>query len=1178
VLSLCAAVLGLLWAPSPAQARPGGAPEPALATAPLARGGAPVTDTASVESPGLVSFVAGGGTASNLTAPLLPAAATVHDGVLYFTDLFASVWQLDRATGIARHIVGTGTAGFSGDGGPSVDAQVAAPRGIVADGAGNLFIADSTNNRIRRIDAATGIITTYAGTGQDQLDTGDGGPAATAAIWAPRALAIGPDGDLFVSTPVSIRRIDVATGTISRVAGTGGSGETGPPPDGVPAVDTPLSGISSIAVAPDGDVFEVEQGRPMVRRIDHSSGLIWTVGATTAPGDPAPDALLDQPVALAVDPAGAVLVGAAGHVRRIDLTTHALTTLAGDDLAGIVDVASFAFDESGRLLISSSSAGFLATLALPSQEVSYLPFSPVGMSGDGGPATAALFDLASDAARAPNGDLYLSDEGANRIRRIDHATNVITTVAGTGSASAFGGWCAPKPAPDGRLATMSQLCHPRELAFDAAGTLYVVEAGYGTIRKIDPVTATMSTVPTAVPGSVSNIAVTGAGDLYYATGFGFGAHTVRRIDHQTQADTLIAGKPGGSVIDGGRAVDAALLVVTGIAVTPEGDVFIGDNGTERVSRVSAATGLINAVFGGSGSTSAHDGGPGTQAALAPGHLRLAPNGDLYVVDHRPSKDVIRVLRHDGIATTLTGTGAPGLPAPGATAAELGLRGITAVVPSSSGSVDLVTRRLGFNPPAPEENRVFRIAPPIAPGAPTAVSALGDTGRATVSWTPPAVQGGVPLAGYLVTAQPGGQTCIAFDGATHCEVTGLTDGQLSTFSVRARNVVADGPASTPSDAVAPVAGNAYFPIAHRALDSRTSAAAWIGWDGTPLDQSAPRSMLLAYDGGVVPASARAVVLNVTVTEGSAPSYLRVYPAGGAPPTASSLNFGAYETRPNLVTVAVGPGGLVSFANAAGHVHVIVDIEGYYAEGGTNGLRFTPSTPVRALDSRTATGGWSGALVAGAPRDLDVTSVAPSAQAVAINVTVTASTKGSFLTAWPSAEPPPPPPTVSNLNFGPGETVANLAIVRVGPNGKIRFATAVGSVHVIVDVVGSYGSGPGALFHPMAPRRLLDDRIGLGLLGPFGPGAIRTLPLVPGVATTDRTTAVALNVTATNGTLGSFLTVSSTTAATGTSTLNFARGQTVANAAHVGTPNPGIPIVNALGQVDVVIDAAGYFAPD
>ena len=235
------------------------------------------------------------------------------------------------------------------------------------------------------------------------------------------------------------------------------------------------------------------------------------------------------------------------------------------------------------------------------------------------------------------------------------------------------------------------------------------------------------------------------------------------------------------------------------------------------------------------------------------------------------------------------------------------------------------------------------------------------------------------------------------------------------------------------------------VPQRILDSRGTTGGW----NAPLAAGVPRILTVATVAGV-PATADAVILNVTVTGGDANSFLTAYPAGGSVPNVSNLNFAPGQTIPNLVAVKLGA-GKVAFNNAAGAVNVIADVAGYFDT--TTGDLFHPLAPTRVLDSRGLTGGWNAPLAAGTPRTLSVASggVVAGASSVIGNTTATAATKNSFLTVYPAGSVVP---NVSNLNFAAGQTIPNLVAVKLASNGQLAFNNAVGTTHVIFDVAGYF----------------------------------------------------------------------------------------------------------------------------
>jgi hypothetical protein len=199
----------------------------------------------------------------------------------------------------------------------------------------------------------------------------------------------------------------------------------------------------------------------------------------------------------------------------------------------------------------------------------------------------------------------------------------------------------------------------------------------------------------------------------------------------------------------------------------------------------------------------------------------------------------------------------------------------------------------------------------------------------------------------------------------------------------------------------------------------------------------------------------VVLNVTVTSTTAPSFLTVFPAGEARPWAANLNYVAGLTVANLVTAKLGSGGRLSLFNAAGSVHVIVDVAGWYDDGmSSTGGAYHPVSPGRVLDTRVT----GGPIAGGAARDLQVAGQggvpASGASGVVVNVAVTDTTAPSYLTVFPAVEVKP---WVSNINFTGGQTVANLVVANLGAQGRVSIYNSAGSTDVVVDVAGWFDGG-------------------------------------------------------------------------------------------------------------------------
>lgn len=258
-------------------------------------------------------------------------AASLHEpwelrfdraGHLFWVERLSHVVRgLDLKTGIISTVAGTGVAGFSGDGGPAVRAQLNQPHSLALDPAGNLYICDIKNNRIRKVDMATGVISTFAGTGEKKA-TPDGAPIAGTPLNGPRAIDFDAQGRLWLALREgnAVLRLDPADGVIHLIAGTGKTGNTG---NGGPAKDATLSGPKGIAIARDGTAYLADTESHTVRQIDPKTGIIDLVAGTGHPGDgPEGDpraCALNRPHGLLADADGSLLIGdTEGHrIRKI---------------------------------------------------------------------------------------------------------------------------------------------------------------------------------------------------------------------------------------------------------------------------------------------------------------------------------------------------------------------------------------------------------------------------------------------------------------------------------------------------------------------------------------------------------------------------------------------------------------------------------------------------------------------------------------------------------------------------------------------------------------------------------------------------------------------------------------------------------------------------------------------
>ena len=627
-------------------------------------------------------------------------------GATYIADANANRVYRVSAAGTIETFAGsgsnTGLPTRTGDGGIAIEAEISFPHNLAFDTNGNAYVPDG-HNRIRKVDR-NGIISTSAGTGERGF-SGDGGPAVQAQINNPSFVAADGDDIFFIdSGALRIRRIHLADGTISTFAGNGTNGFSG---DGGPATDASFSlagpDDGGLAIDGAGNVYLLDTRNGRIRRIDRKSGVINTVlivrnslgepvnnptafaidrdgniyytyggfiakatagGASlseygsrdlnrrgfSADGTLATEALYPLISALGIDGSGNIVFAdsTAGRARRINIASGRLETIAGMGprifaengpaiaaVLGTNDGGDLDFSSAGDLLIADTwnyrirrldSRGNLTTIAgngtvdgpfadgdtlrtglvplaihADATGIDVVPFDRVAridsegvihlvtsanvtcaLSGDGGQAQLARVCQPWDTARDRQGNLLIADTNNNRIRRVNSLTGIITTIAGNGGpVNGFerygqGAFCG-----DGGPALDACLNTPYGLAVDADGSVYISEIYSGRIRKIDPQGA-ITTYATNFP--VTKIRMDPSGSI-----FGVSIDRVLRID-RFGTITTIAGVPGaGFGGDGGLALaarfDSSNSQSSGLAIDKDGNLFFIDPGNYRVRAV-----------------------------------------------------------------------------------------------------------------------------------------------------------------------------------------------------------------------------------------------------------------------------------------------------------------------------------------------------------------------------------------------------------------------------------------------------------------------------------------------------------------------------------------------------------------------------------------------------------------
>jgi serine/threonine protein kinase, bacterial len=570
---------------------------------------------------GSSGFSGDGGKATEARLNVPAGLAFDKRGNLYIADRSNNRIRKVDTRGTITTIAGTGTAGFSGDGGPATQAQLNLPSGIALDGKGNIFISDRSNNRIRVIDSS-GKIRTYAGSGNDGF-RGDNGPALRASIDRPFGIALDRKGNLYIADRRN-SAVD-SQGMISTVVGTGQQDYNG---DSEVARDTNLHLPFGVALNPDGTLLVIDRSHYRIRSIDLKRGSVKTIAGNgskmfAGDGGPATGATLSFPHGIAVDKKDNVLISDKGNYRIRKITPdNIIHTIAGNGIRGnigddmpameasIYGATSLKLNNKEEMFILSPS-GFVSLIRkidekgimrkfLETVNPKYLKsIANSKYKGKVQTGELAIITTFSDIAFDHKGNMFISDRLNHQIRKVDSKGN-ISTIAGTGESSHYG---------DGGPASEAAFRDPSALATDKEGNLYIGDSANNMVRKID------------TNGIISTIAGNGN---HKATG------------------------------DGGPAVKAGIRNIDYLAVSPQGEVHIVGMNSNSVRKITK-DGKIVTVAGTGYQGYFGDGGPATKAMLkSPVAIAFDSKGNLYITDMGNNR--IRKVDTKGIISTFAGTG------------------------------------------------------------------------------------------------------------------------------------------------------------------------------------------------------------------------------------------------------------------------------------------------------------------------------------------------------------------------------------------------------------------------------------------------------------------------------------------------------------------------------------------
>ncbi len=497
-------------------------------------------------------------------------------------------------------------------------------------------------------------------------DVWDRSPATRAWLESPRAVAVDSGGNLYIADwgHHRIRRVDGVTGMIDTIAGTGEPGRVG---DGGPAREAQVGFPGAVAVDGQGNLY-IPAGT-VVRKVDPMTGTISVVAGTgkrgySGDGGPATEARLFAGD-LAVDAAGNLYIGGRFRIRKVDGATGSISTVAGTGERGfdgdgapateaqLGEMRGLAVDDSGKLYVADYGNDRIRMVDGASGVISTVAGNgEARFSGDGGPAIEAGLSRIEGVALDGAGNLYIADW--YRIRKVDGATGTIQTIAGVGERGYSG---------DGGPATEARVGLVRGVSVDGAGNVYI--AAHNRVRKLDAETGTIDTIAgggqvdnsLAGPGKLSRprgLAVDGFGNIFTAD---YGYNRIRQSSLSAGGITTRAGTgEGGDSGDGERATGARLGFPVGVAADDSGSIYLADTYNHRIRKVEAGTGTISTVAGTGRFGYGGDGGPATEAMLAyPHDVAVDIAGNLYISD-RASSRIRKVDASKGTISTIAGIG------------------------------------------------------------------------------------------------------------------------------------------------------------------------------------------------------------------------------------------------------------------------------------------------------------------------------------------------------------------------------------------------------------------------------------------------------------------------------------------------------------------------------------------
>jgi trimeric autotransporter adhesin len=606
-----------------------------------------------------ISTVAGGSNAANIGdgLPALQAGLNIPTG--FCRDSHGNIYlaernnnrirKIDATTGTVSTVAGTGYTYFISNNIPATAAMLYTPASVLADKNNNIYICESGNHAIRKVSAATGLITTIAGTGIWGF-AGDNGLATAARLFNPRWICFDTAGNLLIADANNhrIRKVDIATGIITTIVGNGTANYAG---DGGLATAASINSPSSIYVDKTNNLYIADANNHRIRKVTMSTGIITTIAGTgaqgyTGDGGPATAATFTAPISVNGDTLGNLyLTSAASAVVRKINTSGTISTIAGRSFSGFsgdggaatlatLGAAPLVFVDSGHIVLVADPFNQRIRRINPADNrINTIIGAGPSPSGDDGPATDARLYNPTGLCFFKNNNMIITER--HRIRLVEANSGYITTLVGDGTPGFSG---------DGGMASMARITGALFSCIDTAGNILIADAANARIRKVDTATGIITTIAgngissfagdngPAINASLFaliGICTDAANNIYIS-----GGNRIRKINAATGIITTIAGDgtAGFSAVSG-PAISAKLNIPWGLCTDNNNNLYIADRQNYAIRKIDLSTGIISTVAGTGTAGNSGDGGPANLARIAqPYGISVDRLGNLYIMD------------------------------------------------------------------------------------------------------------------------------------------------------------------------------------------------------------------------------------------------------------------------------------------------------------------------------------------------------------------------------------------------------------------------------------------------------------------------------------------------------------------------------------------------------------------